>query len=85
MFSIQIVYELCFLNLDTCKITLVGHAFSVIALTLLRNDELASGSEDSTIKVWDINTGELKKTLVGHSSVGFIKITVFFFKLFNIK
>ncbi|MCC5644224.1 serine/threonine protein kinase, partial [Nostoc sp. CHAB 5824] len=29
---------------------------------------LASGSEDKTIKLWDVSTGKALKTLTGHSS-----------------
>lgn len=54
------------------KISLVGHSFSVISLAVLQNNELASGSEDATIKIWDTNSGELMRTLVGHSSVKYL-------------
>ena len=34
----------------------------------LTNDDLVSGSADSTIKIWDIDVGVVKKTLAGHTS-----------------
>jgi phospholipase A-2-activating protein len=34
----------------------------------LVNGDLASGSEDTTIKIWDSSTWELKRTLTGHIS-----------------
>jgi WD40 repeat protein len=38
----------------------------VRALVELPNGDLASGSDDGTIKIWDINEGTVKKTLTGH-------------------
>lgn len=48
--------------------TLEGHAAEVNSVTLSRDGQiLASGSEDSTIKLWNLPTGELKITLEKHS------------------
>ena len=44
-----------------------GHTDSVFSLAVLQNGDLASGSWDNTIKIWDTNTGSLKRTLVGHT------------------
>jgi WD40 repeat protein len=49
------------------KSTLIGHNDSVCSLAVLQNGDLASGSWDNTIKIWDTNTGSLKRTLVGHT------------------
>jgi WD40 repeat protein len=34
---------------------------------VLENGYLASASEDTTLKIWDVNTGGLIKTLEGHT------------------
>jgi len=49
------------------KYTLTGHRDSVLSFVKLENNFLASGSADSTIKIWDItNMGHLNRTLIGH-------------------
>ncbi len=42
------------------------HEGSVRALIMLSNNVLASGSQDKTIRIWDLNTFKLVKTLNGH-------------------
>jgi len=49
------------------KKTLTGHTGLVQSLTILKNGDLASGSSDNTIKIWDSEEGSLKQTLSGHS------------------
>jgi WD40 repeat protein len=34
---------------------------------VLQNGDLASGSDDLTIKIWNPNNGTLKRTLNGHN------------------
>jgi len=51
------------------KKTLSGHSSTVWALAVLKNGDLASGSSDTTIMIWQSLTGTLKKTLKGHSDV----------------
>jgi WD40 repeat protein len=47
--------------------TLAGHRGSVYSLAFLANGrQLASASEDGTIRIWDINTGTTVQTLTGH-------------------
>ena len=46
--------------------TLSGHGGSVESVAFDSNDILASGSSDSTIKLWSKNTGDLLRTLSGH-------------------
>jgi WD40 repeat protein len=46
--------------------TLSGHGGMVTALAVLPDGRLASGSDDRTIKLWDLATGQLKATLAGH-------------------
>jgi hypothetical protein len=47
--------------------TLKGHTDSVDSLAI-SGDKIVSGSDDNTIKIWDLNTGKLLKTLYGHSN-----------------
>jgi WD40 repeat protein len=52
----------------TLKRTLTGHTNWVRALAVLQNGDLASGSYDNTVKIWNANDGTLKRTLTGHTS-----------------
>ena len=47
--------------------TLEGHTDVVRSLACLGEGKLASGSRDSTIKIWNIETGDCERTLEGHS------------------
>jgi WD40 repeat protein len=48
--------------------TLEGHAKSVNAVAVFRDSKRAiSASEDSTLKVWDIESGEVLRTFDGHT------------------
>ncbi|MGZ3633556.1 MAG: WD40 repeat domain-containing protein [Parachlamydiaceae bacterium] len=49
-----------------CVQTLKGHTHWLRALAPLDDGTLASGSEDKTIKVWDLQIGSCLKTLKGH-------------------
>lgn len=49
-----------------CVRTLKGHRKSVLALCMLSKEILASASQDTTIKLWDPNKGDLIGTLIGH-------------------
>lgn len=50
--------------------TLTGHRSPVTALAFHpKFSSLASASEDSTIKIWDYETGEFEITLKGHTKV----------------
>ena len=48
---------------------LTGHVKSVQSLAILSNNELASGSGDETIKIWNIRKGFLIRTIDVYSSV----------------
>ena len=45
------------------------HSSGVWCLILLRNGQLASGSRDKTIKIWNIESAECVQTLQGHSKL----------------
>jgi COMPASS component SWD3 len=49
--------------------TLVGHSSSINAVKISPNGQIiASGSEDNTIKIWDLNSGVCLATLEGHEA-----------------
>jgi len=54
---------------------LTGHTNTVIALTILPDGSLVSGSGDDTIKIWDVKNGQNIKTLSGHTN-GVYALTV---------
>ncbi|MBP9726696.1 MAG: WD40 repeat domain-containing protein [Gammaproteobacteria bacterium] len=54
------------INPDALFTTLAGHTDYVFALAALPNDQLASGSGDHTIKLWDAR-GVCVATLAGHT------------------
>ncbi|MBD2202320.1 WD40 repeat domain-containing protein [Calothrix sp. FACHB-1219] len=50
--------------------TLKGHALKVTSVAITTdNNHVITGSEDNTIKIWNAKTGELKRTLTGHTGV----------------
>ena len=49
------------------KKTLINHTHYVRALAVLPNGYLASGSNDNTIKIWNLTTGIVEKTLYNHT------------------
>ena len=51
-----------------CLRNLTGHSDLIWALTLLPNGFIASGSKDSTVKIWDITKTYPLYTLTGHTS-----------------
>lgn len=49
--------------------TLTGHSDSINAVAVTPNGQIiVSGSEDNTIKLWDLNSGKCLATLVGHEA-----------------
>ena len=57
------------LNSYTCTTKLEGHTRGVLCLLKLNDEEFASGSGDSTIKIWNWNykRNVCKYTLKGHT------------------
>ncbi|KFY36599.1 hypothetical protein V495_07752 [Pseudogymnoascus sp. VKM F-4514 (FW-929)] len=50
--------------------TFAGHLMSVTAIAFSPDGkQIASGSMDNTIKLWDARTGSIQKTLTGHSDM----------------
>ncbi|MBP5974414.1 NACHT domain-containing protein [Brasilonema sp. CT11] len=53
-----------------CLKTLNGHTCEVSTLAFIENGQIASGSYDRTIRIWDVITGQCLRILRGHT--GFI-------------
>lgn len=51
----------------TCIKTLEGHTRCINRLSVLNDKTLVSAADDSTVKIWDVDSGECKATLCGHS------------------
>ena len=54
---------------STPKLTINGHTSNVRALLVYPSGDLISGSDDQTVKVWNVLNGSLRKTLIGHNSL----------------
>ncbi|NES89773.1 MULTISPECIES: serine/threonine-protein kinase [Okeania] len=56
--------------ISNLKNTLTGHSNEVWSVAISPDGQtIVSGSEDKTIKIWDLATGSLKNTLTGHTWV----------------
>ena len=54
---------------SACIQTLEGHSGEVWSVVFSPNrSRVASGSDDKTVRVWDVQTGQCQHTLKGHSS-----------------
>ena len=55
------------LNFTKLKV-LNGHSSTVDSVIQLNDNEIATGSFDSTVKIWDLKEERVKLTLSGHTS-----------------
>ncbi len=55
---------------------MTGHLLCVYTLATLANGNLASGSYDKTVKLWNPNSGSLVYTLTGHTNTVFTLATL---------
>jgi WD40 repeat protein len=46
--------------------TLTGHIDAVKSLMMLKDGNIASGSSDRTVKIWNVKEGSVNRTLTGH-------------------
>lgn len=61
-----------------CVHTLKGHSAAVRSVAVCPdNQTIASGSEDSSVKLWDLNTGAEIRTLSGHSRQKWVSTVAF--------
>ena len=51
--------------------TLSGHSGGVNAIAVVDEQRVVSGSDDETLKVWDLRSGRCMQTLRGHINWGF--------------
>jgi len=59
----------CLLFSRVCEKTLTGHSNVVVSVIQLSDGRLCSGSNDETIKIWNLTSGYCEQTLTGHSSI----------------
>ena len=50
-----------------CERTLYGHTGSITAIESLSQVRVASGSYDSTVRIWNVTSGECERTLRAHN------------------
>ena len=51
------------------KLSFKGHPNGVMCLTSFPSENLASGSVEGKIRIWDTRNGEMKFELTGHTTV----------------
>ncbi len=50
-------------------LNLIGHTNIITHLEVLSEKLLVSSSDDTTIKIWNTETGEMIRNLVGHTQI----------------
>ena len=43
-----------------------GHSYYVYCIALISENKIASGSEDNTVKIWNVDNGNCLNTIEGH-------------------
>ena len=67
-------------EIKKCLKTLVGHTRWVRSVCYSPDGQfIVSGSDDKSIKIWDVKTGQCLKTLVGHNSCVFVYSILIYF------
>jgi WD40 repeat protein len=56
-------------TVETGKVILNGHSSSVICLADLQNDRCASGSEDRSIKIWNVVSNDCLQTFMNETGI----------------
>ena len=70
-FACAIKNTICIWNSNELECELIGHTKRITTLKCLGTSMLASGSEDKTIRIWQINAsgvGECLETIKGHTN-----------------
>ena len=71
---LRVIYEIT--DFYALRHTLSAHPLPIWSIAISPDGQtLASGSDDTTIKLWNLQTGELRHTLAGHS--GYIWCVIF--------
>ena len=68
------IIRIWYLNTNTIKFILQGHTSNVFGLKQISSDIFASGSYHTAIKLWNITSGSLIRSLTGHT--GNIRLSV---------
>lgn len=65
MMVLRCYFKIWNYNTGILKLSLMGHTGAIITFIILANGDLASGSRDFTLRIWNTNvhTGALKYTL----------------------
>ena len=54
---------------ETLRLLTNGHKYAISVVLSIPNDRLLSGSTDSNIVLWDVNTGNIIRFLIGHRNI----------------
>jgi COMPASS component SWD3 len=55
------------LETNNCNISLEGHTGEILSLAILPDKRIVSGSEDKTLRIWNLQTGKCDMILTGHT------------------